>query len=220
MKVLVQVAMDSEYAEVLKLLGGKPEGEIAGNEIILGRSGIGKVNAAVRAVELINLHHPACLVSTGVAGGIDPLFHSMDLVVARRVVYHDVWCGRGCEYGRVQGLPLYYEADETLYNCAMSLGGKAAVHGGLVCSGDMFIDDDKESGKIKERFPDGIAVDMESAALAQVCRIYGVPFLSLRMISDVAGNHHMDDYENFWETLSEKSFGVIKDFLERLPDKL
>ena len=207
MKVLVQVAMDSEYAEVLKLLGGKPEGEIAGNEIILGRSGIGKVNAAVRAVELINLHHPACLVSTGVAGGIDPLLHY-------------VWCGGGCEYGRVQGLPLYYEADETLYNCAMSLGGKAAVHGGLVCSGDMFIDDDKESGKIKERFPDGIAVDMESASLAQVCRIYGVPFLSLRMISDVAGNHHMDDYENFWETLSEKSFGVIKDFLERLPDKL
>ena len=90
MKVGVITAMSSEYNEMLKLLGGKAEGEIAGNCIIVRESGIGKVNAAVKTVELIRDERPDCIISTGVAGGMGQGVRIMDIVAGREIVYHDV----------------------------------------------------------------------------------------------------------------------------------
>ena len=100
----------------------------------------------------------------------------------------------------------------------MPLNGETKVHGGLICSGDKFITDRSELDAIKAQFPDGLAVDMESAAIAQVCFLYGKPFLSFRIISDTPGaDEHWAQYEGFWETLADRSFGVVKKFLESLP---
>ena len=220
MKVGVITAMSSEYNEMLKLLGGKAEGEIAGNSIIVRESGIGKVNAAVKTVELIRDERPDCIISTGVAGGMGQGVRIMDIVAGREIVYHDVWCGDGNEYGQVQGMPARFSADDRLYSIAMSLGSvqdcDSTVHGGLICSGDYFVGPEQLAA-IKNRFPDGMAVEMESGAIAQVCHIFGIPFLSFRVISDSPeqeGNYNQ--YLDFWSSIAETSFKNIRRFLEAL----
>lgn len=183
--------------------------------------GIGKVNAAAGAVELIRNFEPDCIISTGVAGGIDTCLKVMDVVVSRQIVYHDVWCGEGNAYGQIQGLPTFFNGDETLYNCAMSLDTETAIHGGLICSGDKFITDRSELDTIKGNFPEGLAVDMESAAIAQVCYLYKVPFISFRIISDTPGaDKHFEQYQNFWGEMADRSFHVTETFLKALPNKL
>ena len=190
------------------------EGILNGQKLVLMESGIGKVNAAIGAVELIKGYRPDALVNTGVAGGIDPSLEVMDVVVGARVAYHDVDCGPESEHGQVQGLPLYYEAAPWLLDAASRLHTDTRIHSGLICSGDQFITGRQQLQQIKQRFPEGLAVDMESGALAQVCHIYGVPFLSFRIISDTPGaDHHFDQYQNFWGTMADRSFGVTKALL-------
>ena len=79
-------------------------------------------------------------------------------------------------YGQIQGLPARFEGNATLFDCAMSLDTPTAIHEGLICSGDKFITDRSELNDIKEKFHEGLAVDMESGAIAQICYIYKVPF--------------------------------------------
>ncbi len=211
------VALLSEVREVtdghLKFV----EGEFNGAHLVLMESGIGKVNAAIGGVELIRRYHPNALINTGVAGGIDRSLNVMDVVAGARVAYHDVDCGPESEHGQVQGLPLYYEGAPELLKAALEVKSDTRVTSGLICSGDQFITDKAQLQTIKDRYPDGLAVDMESGALAQVCHIYGVPFLSFRIISDTPGaDNHFDQYLNFWDTMADRSFGVTKALLESI----
>ena len=171
-------------------------------------------------MELISRFQPDCVISTGVAGGIDKGLKVMDVVASSRIVYHDVWCGEGNEYGQVQGLPTYFTGNEALLGCALSLVPEVegmTVHGGLICSGDKFITDRTELDFIKGRFPEGLAVDMESGAIAQVCHLYNVPFISFRIISDTPGaDEHWQQYTNFWQTVAERSFGITHQFLSAI----
>ena len=195
------------------------EGTLNGHRLVLMESGIGKVNAAIGAVELIQHCQPQALINTGVAGGIDAQLSVMDVVAGQRVAYHDVDCGPESELGQVQGLPLYYEGDKALLNAAQTIQTPqgTTLHSGLICSGDQFITDHAQLKKIKDRYPDGLAVDMESGALAQVCYIYKIPFLSFRIISDTPGaDNHFNQYQNFWGTMAERSFGVTKALLQAI----
>ena len=230
MKIGIITAMSVEHDQVIRLLHHRKEhsegpfkfteGEAGGNTLILMQCGIGKVNAAAGAVELINRFHPDCLISTGVAGGIDACLKVMDVVVSSRIVYHDVWCGEGNEYGQIQGLPTYFTGNESLLQCALYLVPEAEgmpIHGGLICSGDKFITDRTELDFIKGRFPEGLAVDMESGAIAQVCHLYNVPVISFRLISDTPGaDEHWQQYTNFWQTVAERSFGITHQFLSAI----
>lgn len=231
MRIGVLTAMTSEFEQLATLLGDVREcseggfrylvGMLGANEIVLRQCGIGKVNAAVGAAELVRTFSPDTIVSTGVAGGIDKCLGVMDVVVSSSIVYHDVWCGMGCEYGQIQGMPARFPADEKLWRCALSLNGEpgntAKIHSGLICTGDKFVTAREELDKIKSDFPAGLAVDMESAAIAQVCHIYGVPFVSFRIISDTPGvDKHIQQYENFWGEMANRSFGVTRLFLSKL----
>ena len=231
MKIGIITAMSSEQKQLANQLENPTErkegpftyteGTIKNNTIILMQCGIGKVNAAAGAVEMIRNFAPDCIISTGVAGGIDSCLNVMDVVVSSRIVYHDVWCGEGNAYGQIQGLPLYFTGNETLYQCAISLDTETAIHGGLICSGDKFITDRQELETIKANFPEGLAVDMESASIAQVCHLYEVPFISFRIISDTPGaDNHWEQYTNFWETIADRSFEVTHTFLSSLPANL
>ena len=231
MKIGIIAAMSSEYKQVAQLLENKKEytegiyeyteGNIKNNTVILTKCGIGKVNAAVGAVELIRTFQPDCIISTGVAGGIDRCLKVMDVVASAQIVYHDVWCGEGNAYGQIQGMPTFFEGNKTLFDCAISLETETPIHGGLICSGDKFITDRKELEAIKGNFPEGLAVDMESGSIAQVCHIYKVPFISFRIISDTPGaENHWEQYTNFWGEMADRSFGVTKAFLDSLPSKL
>ncbi len=217
--------MESEYGLVRRLLEHGEEkkiagmvfgeGTVGGKTVVVARSGIGKVCAAVGAVELIRNFAPDCLISTGVAGGIDRSLQVMDVVVGRKVAYHDVWCGEGNQPGQVQGFPPVYAGDLRLYRQAMELPGR--LKGGLICSGDRFITDRSELEQIKATFPDGLAVDMESGAIAQVCYLYSVPFLSFRVISDTPGvEGHSAQYNNFWQQAPGTTFEIVRTLLTHL----
>ena len=231
MKIGIITAMSSEHKQVAQLLENKKEykegifayteGNIRNNKIILTQCGIGKVNAAAGAVELIRTFHPDCIISTGVAGGIDTCLKVMDVVASSQIVYHDVWCGEGNAYGQIQGLPTFFKGNPTLLECAMSLDTETPIHGGLICSGDKFITDRKELNEIKGNFPEGLAVDMESGSIAQICYLYQVPFISFRIISDTPGaDNHWEQYTNFWGEMADRSFGVTKAFLDSLPQEI
>ena len=224
--------MASERSRIQKLLKNAREstampdkvyhvGEIGPNEAVLAESGIGKVNAAIGAVELIRAWRPDCLISTGVAGGIDASLRVMDVVVGAEVIYHDVDCGPGNLPGQVQGLPPSFHGDPRLLACAKSIRAESKVAAGLICSGDQFVTSREQLEAIKARHAAGLAVDMESGALAQVCHIYGVPFLSFRILSDTPGAEgHFNQYKDFWGTMADRSFAVTETFLNSLPSEL
>ena len=195
-------------------------GRVGANEAVLAESGIGKVNAAVGAIELLRAFSPDCLVSTGVAGGLDASLRVMDVVAGAEVAYHDVDCGPGNKPGQVQGLPARFAADPRLLAVALSLPG-SPVRAGLMASGDRFISGAAQRDAVLAAQPGALAVEMESGALAQVCHLCGIPFLSLRVISDTPGAaNHVAQYKDFWGEMAKRSFGVTRAFLEALPETL
>ncbi|EJX03285.1 5'-methylthioadenosine/S-adenosylhomocysteine nucleosidase [gut metagenome] len=197
------------------------EGTVGDHTMILMQCGIGKVNAAAGAVELIRNFRPDCIISTGVAGGIDACLGVMDVVVGQQMVYHDVWCGMGNVLGQIQGLPAVFEGNATLCEVAQHLPTTTRIHAGMICTGDQFITSREELNKIKSNFPAGLAVDMESASIAQVCHLYQVPFISFRIISDTPGaENHTEQYENFWGEMADRSFHVTEAFLKAIPQHL
>lgn len=192
-------------------------GTLGENRVVLLQCGIGKANAASGVTNLIISFHPDYIISTGAAGGIDAVLKVMDVVVGQQICYHDVNCGDNCDPGQVQGLPRLFTGDEHLVSIAKSLKTDVRIVPGLICTGDQFITNRDELNVIKEKYPLGLAVDMESAAIAQVCLLWNVPMISFRIISDTPGvKEHFDQYLNFWETMADKSFAVTKEFLSRI----
>jgi adenosylhomocysteine nucleosidase len=189
-------------------------GTMGESKVVLLQCGIGKTNAASGVTNLIISFHPDCVISTGAAGGIDAKLNVMDVVIGKEVCYHDVNCGDNCDPGQVQGLPRLFKGDERLVSIATSLNTDARIVPGLICTGDQFITNRDELNVIKGKYPEGLAVDMESASIAQVCHLWNVPFLSFRIVSDTPGvEEHFSQYLNFWDTMAEKSFAVTKEFL-------
>ncbi len=224
MKIGVIIAMDIEYRQMRDALGGDI-GRMGNNEIVLWQCGIGKVNAAVGTMRLIHEHHPDAIISTGLAGGIDPQMRIMDILAATQTVYHDVDCGGivsggVCPIGQVQGLPARYDADQHLLDHALAVPRSAdeRLITGLICTGDQFITDRERQNTIKRNFVDGLACDMESAAIAQTCYLQNVPFLSLRVISDTPGrtSDHQMQWQDFLASMCDESFRFVKRFLETL----
>lgn len=195
---------------------------LAGNEVVLWQCGIGKVNAAVGTLRLIQEHHPDVILSTGLAGGIDKCLSVMDVVVGSQAVYHDVWCGMGNEYGQVQGLPARFDADARLLKVARATADGPYVKEGLLCTGDQFITDKEALSVIKSKFPEGLACEMESAAIAHTCYMMQIPFMSIRVISDTPGNtdNHQMQWDEFLASMSDRSFQFVRQFLMNMPAQL
>lgn len=226
-KIGLVVAMTKEFDLIKGLLENIAEKKINGfdyvegmlgdKDVVLAKSGMGKVCSAVGVLELIKNFHPDCIINTGVAGGIDVKTQVMDIVAAEKIVYHDVWCGEPNSYGQIQGMPECFITDKRLYDAAVDVEADVNVYGGLICSGDKFITAREELEEIKKNFPEGLAVDMESCSMAQVCHMYHVPFLSLRIISDTPGvKDHQQQYEDFWIDAPVKSIEVIKKLVEAI----
>lgn len=156
--------------------------------------------------------HPQLVINTGVAGGARGGAGVLDVVVADRVAYHDVWCGEGTKPGQAAGCP---EAFECVLDDSVFEG--LDVRRGLIASGDRFISTAAEVDAIKAVWPDAVAVDMESAAIAHVCYVKCVPFAVVRVISDTPGEaDNISQYENFWTDAPERTFAVVKDIIDRL----
>ena len=225
MRIGIIVAMRKELDLLLPLLQDSEESRMSGfefycgkmgrHDVMLMQCGIGKVNAAMGTLMLVNNFTPNYAINTGVAGGADTKVNVMDVVAGARVAYHDVWCGPESVLGQVQGLPLYFEGAKRLIDLVPE---RDHIHKGLICSGDQFIDTIEAVNRIKGNFPDALAVDMESGAIAQVCHLNKVPFLALRVISDSPGASHDNtkQYLDFWTDAPQETFMLLKDIITNL----
>ena len=228
MKIGIIIAMDKEFRRISELLdgldveldGGRKfvTGILGENELVLHQCGIGKVNAAIGASEMIRRYNPDLLVSTGCAGGGRTDMEVMDIVASTELAYHDVYCGEAMGktvYGQVQGMPARYSSPSDLVEKAKSVSQR--VHAGLIVTGDWFVDSKEKMREIVSHFPEAAAVDMESAAIAQTCHIYGIPFISFRVISDIPlKDTNAAMYHDFWNTVADHSFETTKEFLLKL----
>lgn len=186
-------------------------GNFAENEIVAVVSGMGNVNAALCCADLINIFNVDMIINIGISGGLTSKLEIGDFVVGDDIVYHDVWCGKPNKIGQVQDLPAVFHSNEELRNLLPDL-----KHG-LICCGDLFVDTRQALENIVTKFPQALAVDMESAAVAQTCYLYEKPMLSVRQISDTPGvEHHAEQYENFWNNAPKNSASVIRKLLENL----
>ena len=221
MKIGIIVAMSKELAMILPLLSDATvetrgavtlhRGRIGGNDIAVMQCGIGKVNAAIGAVSLIDAFSPDLVINTGVAAGAGDDIRVMDIVVADSLAHHDFWC-IGEEWGHVPGCPRLFPAE------VPAVAEKSGAKKGLIASGELFISRKEGIDSIRSHFPEVKAVDMESAAIAQACCLRQVPFMCLRVISDSPWTSHdnSSQYEDFWTEAPQKSFAAVSEILASL----
>lgn len=227
-KVAIIVAMNKEFQQLESILSNKQTeeidhgrlvtGQLGDKEIALQKCGIGKVNSAIGATLLIQSFHPDLIISSGCAGGADQSLNVGDVVVARQCAYHDAYCGDNCERGQILGMPARFEAPDGLVATALGLNAEGThVRAGLTVSGEWFVDSREKMRSILDSFPEAEAVDMESCSIAQTCHIFGVDFISFRIISDVPLNDHKAQmYFDFWDRMANGSFEVTKKFLNKI----
>lgn len=226
------MAMDKEMSLLLPLLQQQRAvtvndtvfhlGAIDVHEIVAMKCGIGKVNAAIGTLTLIENFHPDLVINTGVAGGTG-MTRVLDVVMASEVAYHDVWCGPGTTDGQAAGCPARFASpiDQQAFKSlclqfeAMELPFE--LKRGLIASGDIFVSRKEDVQRITALYPDAVAVDMESAAIAHVCHLKNVPFICIRVISDTPGGEdNIAQYENFWDDAPRSTFEVLLAFLRTL----
>ncbi|WP_105577343.1 5'-methylthioadenosine/S-adenosylhomocysteine nucleosidase [Cronobacter sakazakii] len=194
-------------------------GTLNGVDVALLKSGIGKVSAAMGATLLLEHCKPDVIINTGSAGGLAPSLKVGDIVVSDEVRYHDAdVTAFGYEYGQMAGCPAAFKADEKLIAAAQETIEKLNLHAvrGLVVSGDAFINGSVNLAKIRHNFPQAIAVEMEATAIGHVCHNFGVPFVVVRAISDVADQQSHLSFEEFLAVAAKQSSLMVETLLMSL----
>jgi adenosylhomocysteine nucleosidase len=212
-------------------------GHLHGHDVVLVLSGIGKVAAATTATLLIEHFHASQIVFTGVAGGLGQNVKVGDMVVADSFLQHDLDVS---PLFPKYVVPSYrrstFQADNKLASefkqaCVSVLAdldtlltpqaratfglSSPQLHQGLLISGDRFVSTTLESKKLQQDLPHALAVEMESAAFAQVCHDYNVPFAAVRTISDRADDDATVDFNRFLsEVASHYSTAVVDKWLK------
>lgn len=223
-------AMDEEV-EILKSLLDITEtvteagmtfykGMLHDKEVVLARSGIGKVNAAVCAQLMITLFKIDCLINSGVAGTLHPDINQGDIVISTDAVQHDVdTTVFGDPLGAIPRLGVtFFEADKNLIELAEKAGANLNFEGvsffkGRVASGDQFV----AGGELKERIQSHFApsaVEMEGASIAHVAYLNQVPYLIIRAISDKADGSADLSYEEFLPLAAKHASSLLEEIVK------
>ncbi|GLB58294.1 5'-methylthioadenosine/S-adenosylhomocysteine nucleosidase [Cytobacillus sp. NCCP-133] len=195
-------------------------GQMNGAEVVLLRSGIGKVNAAMSTAILLERFKPDYVINTGSAGGFHPDLNVGDVIISNEVRHHDVdVTAFGYEYGQVPQLPAAFEADRRLVQiaeaCAKESGDIQVVRG-LIATGDSFMNDPARVDYIRDKFTDLQAVEMEAAAIAQVSYQFDTPFVVIRSLSDIAGKESDISFEQFLEKAALHSATLVIKMVEAI----
>ncbi|MBC1230029.1 5'-methylthioadenosine/S-adenosylhomocysteine nucleosidase [Listeria booriae] len=197
-------------------------GELAGKEVVLLKSGIGKVNATLSTTLLCDHYDISLIINTGSAGGIGAELEVGDVIISDNVAYGDVDATVfGYTYGQVPQMPAQYQGDvnamqlaQQVYQDNFSEKGKAVY--GLVVTTDSFIHRPDQREMITTFFPEVKAVEMEACAIAQVAHQFDVPFLIIRALSDVADSEASVSFDEFLATAAANSSTCILQLLAQL----
>ncbi|KAA0965406.1 5'-methylthioadenosine/S-adenosylhomocysteine nucleosidase [Sporosarcina sp. ANT_H38] len=196
------------------------EGKIGEHDVVLVKSGIGKVNAAIATTLLLSNFKPDVVLNTGSAGGFHASLEVGTVVISNEVRHHDVdVTAFGYEHGQVPGQPAAYRADLGLVDVARAAVEEIGAHAhatGLIASGDTFMSNTEHVAKVKETFPLMIAADMEASAVAQVCHQFGTPFVVIRALSDIAGKESSISFDEFLPVAARHSTDIVLKVISKL----
>lgn len=181
--------------------------------VLLVHAGIGLVNAASAITAALHRYRPELVVSVGSAGGIRGRARVGDVAVSERLVYSTADAvGFGYAMGQVPGMPTHFRGDAAVLASAVSAHGVVV---GPFASGDVFVQGPLLDA-VLANFPDALAVDMESTAIAQVCHSHGVRFCSIRGISDLCGPAAEAEHAERVDDVSERAAEVVVRVLRSL----
>lgn len=203
------------------------EGQLDEVDVVMVLAKIGKVAAAITATTLLLNYDVDSVILTGTAGAIDPKLDIGDIVIAQDLMQHDL-----------DASPIFpkYEIpllnidkvipDNTLTNKLTAAAinytkddivtKKPKVVQGTILSGDQFIKNPKDVIALKQAIPTAQCVEMEGAAIAQVCHEFNTPFTVMRVISDKADHSADISFTDFLKIASKASSAIIKEFLHNL----
>jgi len=200
-------------------------GVLDGHDVVLAGSGMGKVNAAIVTTLLADRFGCRTIVFSGVAGGLDPALSIGDVVVADRIVQHDAGVLENEKIRPYQPghAPIINETDRLGYPVDPELLGRVkgrladmAVPGqivyGTVLTGDQYLNCDSTREWLLAEFG-GKAIEMEGGAVAQVCEAFGLPWLVIRALSDLAGGNSLFDFTAFVDQASATSATILRHLL-------
>lgn len=222
-------AMDEEIALLLENMTEKREstiantlfinGKLLGKDIVLLKSGIGKVNAAMATTIMHESFSPSNVINTGSAGGLSKELEVGDIVISSHVVHHDVdVTSFDYNYGQVPGMPPMFVANLNLVDKATEALKELSIPSatGIIATGDSFIADPKRVAFIKEKFPTLLAAEMEAASVAQVCYQYNKPFVIIRALSDIAGKESSISFNAFLSKAAENAAELIMKMIKSI----
>ena len=195
-------------------------GTYKGQEVVLLKSGIGKVNAAMSTTLLLQQFKPDVVINTGSAGGFDADLEVGAIVISDEVRHHDVDVTVfGYEMGQVPQLPAAFLSSADLMDHAIAAVEELGEHAyavGLIATGDSFMDDAERVEKVRGHFPTMKAAEMEAAAVAQVCHQFDTPFVVIRALSDIAGKQSNISFEEFLPVAAKHSTQIVLNVVDRI----
>ena len=213
-KAAAEIARTEKAADMEFCLG-----TLGGREVVIVKSGIGKVNAGICAQLLISRFAVTRIINTGVGGAIDSRINIGDIVISTDAVQHDfdvtpIGFAKGeIPYTGLSAFP----ADETLRKNASEAVQHAVqgsrIYEGRICSGDQFIASREKKQAILDSFG-GLCCEMEGAAIAQVCWLNHVPFVIIRAISDRADHSEEINYASFAALTARRSAAIVCAMIE------
>ncbi len=225
-------AMDSEIERLVSRLENKKETEVSGyafhsgvlcgRPVIILKCGVGKVNAARGTQLLIDRFAPDAILNTGIAGAASPDLHVGDAVIASGLVQHDFdvtafgyapgYLCTGVDHDK----PTVFQPDKDLSDMLTKEAGQilkeASVKEGIIATGDVFVADAQKRSYLCSQF-NAVAVDMESAAIAQTASCAAMPFAVLRVISDNADGEAAEISDQFEADTAKRSAEIIMESL-------
>ena len=195
------------------------KGKLNHREVVLLKSGIGKVNVAIATTLLFEHYNIDYVINTGSAGGLHEEANIGDVVISTGTLYHDVdVTGFNYAYGQVPGMPAIYESNVSLVKKVESILDKIGKNYwlGTIGTGDSFINRLDQMELIKKNCPSVIAIEMEAAAVAQVCHHYEKPFIIVRALSDIAGRESHISFNEFLTVAAKESSEMVSELVSMI----
>jgi adenosylhomocysteine nucleosidase len=200
-------------------------GTIDGHDVVLAGSGMGKVNAALVTTLLADRFGCRTVVFSGVAGGLDPTLSIGDVVIADLVIQHDAGM---LEDQRLQtyqpgyvpvinptdrlGYPVDPEVLARVKERLTGISVSGQIVYGTVLSGDQYLNCETTRDRLVRELG-GQAIEMEGGAVAQVCEAFGIPWLVIRALSDLAGGDALFDFTTFVDQAAASSATILRRLL-------
>ncbi|UZJ80273.1 5'-methylthioadenosine/adenosylhomocysteine nucleosidase [Fictibacillus sp. KU28468] len=233
MRIGIIGAMDEEihymrqaldiYGESVHVKGKYYEGTYGTKEVVLCKSGVGKVNAAITTQVLIDRFKVTHILFTGVAGALHPELEIGDIVISTSALQHDMDASALGPHFPQGMIPMFdYESDFTACPSLVELAEQAAakirdihVRKGRILSGDQFIASRETVEKYFQQF-DGACIEMEGSAVAQTAFLNDVPFVVIRSISDKANGEATVNFTEFTKLAAERSSSIVEEMLKTI----